>query len=288
MARAFFTNIVRLHGLPVSIVSDRDPLFTSNFWKDLFTMCGTKLNMSSAVHPESDGQSEAVNKIIAMYLRCMTGDRPRQWVRWLPWAEYCYNTSYHSALKTAPFQVVYGRAPPTLLDYSPASAHTSAVDSELQDRDLFLSDVCLRLLQAHEYAKRYYNAKHCDVKYTEGEWVWLRLHHCAAASMPGAAKGKLGPRYFGPYCITAIINEVAVRLALPSTARIHDVFHIGLLKKYEGPAPHDVSPLSPILHGQVIPSPQWRRQGYSWAFHGIPKNLAQKNLTIHVYTPGAH
>lgn len=88
VAAAFFSDIVRLHGVPTSIVSDRDPVFTSAFWHSLFDATGSKLHMSSAFHPQTDGQSEAVNKVIAMYLRCMVGDRPRSWVKWLAWAEY--------------------------------------------------------------------------------------------------------------------------------------------------------------------------------------------------------
>jgi transposase InsO family protein len=138
VARAFFADIVRLHGFPSSIVSDRDPVFTSHVWRDLFKLAGVKLRMSTTFHPQTDGQSEAVNKTIAMYLRCITGDRPRAWLEWLPWAEYCYNTSFHSALRTTPFQVVYGRAPPALVSYEPASARTAPVDELLQDRDAFL------------------------------------------------------------------------------------------------------------------------------------------------------
>jgi len=80
VARVFFAEVVRLHGIPASIVSDRDPVFTSAFWKALFAASGTKLLMSSAFHPQTDGQTEAVNKAIGMYLRCLTGDRPRQWL----------------------------------------------------------------------------------------------------------------------------------------------------------------------------------------------------------------
>jgi transposase InsO family protein len=76
VAQAFFDNIVRLHGVPSSIVSDRDPVFTSKFWAELFAMAGVKLQMSSAFHPQSDGQLEAVNKVITMYLHCLTGDWP--------------------------------------------------------------------------------------------------------------------------------------------------------------------------------------------------------------------
>jgi hypothetical protein len=255
VARAFFDDIVRLHGIPLSIVSDRDPVFTSNFWKDLFAMCGTSLRMSTAFHPQTDGQSEAVNKTIAMYLRCMTGDRPRQWVRWLPLAEFCYNSSFHSALKTTPFRVVYGRDPPALPDYEPGHSRTLAVDSELQDCDLFLSDVRSRLLQAQEYAKLHYDGHHRELHFAVGDWVWLRLHHRAANSLPGAAKGKLGPHYYGPYRISAKINEVAYRLELPPSARIHDVFHVSLLKTYDGPPPNAPQPLPPLLHGKVVPTP---------------------------------
>jgi transposase InsO family protein len=111
VARVFFMDIVRLHGFPESIVSDRDPVFTSNIWRELFKLAGVTLRLSTAFHPQTDGQSEAVNKSIAMYLRCITGDHPRAWLEWLPWAEYCYNTAFHSALRTTPFQVVYGRPP---------------------------------------------------------------------------------------------------------------------------------------------------------------------------------
>lgn len=118
VAKAFFTDIVRLHGFPASIVSDRDPVFTSNIWRDLFKQAGVQLRMSTAFHPQTDGQSEEANKVITMYLRCLTGDRPRAWLEWLPWAEYIYNTAYHSALQTSPFEVVYGRPPPSILPHS--------------------------------------------------------------------------------------------------------------------------------------------------------------------------
>ena len=112
-----------------------------------------------------------------MYLRCITGDRPRAWLDWLPWAEYCYNTAYHSALRTTPFQVVYGRPPPALLQYTEHSAQISTVDTLLQDRDTFLAEVRERLQQAQDYAKRYYDANHRDLTFNVGDWVWVRLLH---------------------------------------------------------------------------------------------------------------
>jgi hypothetical protein len=148
VAQAFFQDIVRLHGFLESIVSDRDPVFTGHVWRDLFKLAGVQLKMSFAFHPQTDGQSEVVNKTIAVYLRCLTGDRPRAWVDWLPWAEFCYNSSYHSALRTTSFHVVYGWPPPPLLSYQRGSARTQTVDHLLADRDTFLADVCSRLVQA--------------------------------------------------------------------------------------------------------------------------------------------
>lgn len=155
VAKAFFTSIVRLHGVLISIVSDRDVVFTSNFWKALFAASGTRLHMSTAFHPQSDGQAEAVNRVIAMYLRCLTGDRPRQWLEWLSWAEYCYNTSYHSALRDTPFRVVYGRDPPSFRDYIPGEIRNQAVERQIVDRDQFLHDMRARLLQAVQHYKHF-------------------------------------------------------------------------------------------------------------------------------------
>jgi len=104
VARAFFDTIVRLYGFPCSIVSDRDP--TSTLWEELFHLAGVKLLHSSAFHPQTDGQSEVTNHIIVMYLRCLAGDRLHSWLQWLPWAEYCFNTSFQSALRATPFEVV--------------------------------------------------------------------------------------------------------------------------------------------------------------------------------------
>ena len=119
VVQAFFADIVRLHGVPQSMVSDRDPVFTSTFWRELMRLMGTKLHMSSTFHPQSDGQMEAANRVIIMYLRYFTGDRPRQWLRWLPRADYIYNMAYQSLLRETPFRVEYGRDPPTICVYEP-------------------------------------------------------------------------------------------------------------------------------------------------------------------------
>ena len=148
VAQAFFADMVRLHGVPQSLVSDRDVVFTSTFWRALMRLMSTNLHMTTAFHPQSDGQTEAANRVIVMYLRCFTGDRPRQWVRWLPWAEYVYNTAYQTSLRDTPFRVVYGRDPPTIRSYEPGETRVPAVARKMADREEFLADVCYRLEQA--------------------------------------------------------------------------------------------------------------------------------------------
>jgi hypothetical protein len=168
VARAFFNGIVRLHGFPSSIVSDRDTVFTGNVWRDLFGLAGVKLRMSTTFHPQTNGQSEVVNKVIAMYLRCVTGDQSRSWVDWLSWTEYGYNTSFHTALRATPFEVVYERPPPPLLPYTVGSAKMEATDVILRNHDEMLAEVRQRLLQAQQLFKKYYDANHRDVELDVG------------------------------------------------------------------------------------------------------------------------
>jgi hypothetical protein len=212
--------------------------------------------MTTAFHPQSDGQSEAANRVIIMYLRCFTSDRPHQWLRWLPWAEYIYNTAYQTSLQDTPFRVVYGRDPPTLRSYEPGETRVAAVAKNMADRDEFLADVRYRLEQAQAVQKRHYDKLHRPVSYAVGDWVLLRLRHRPVASLPQAQKGKLKPRFFGPYRITELINEVAVRLDLPQRTRLHNVFHVGLLKKFVGDPPAAPPPLLAIHNGTTVPEPE--------------------------------
>jgi transposase InsO family protein len=175
VAHAFFTDIVRLHGVPQSIVSDRDPVFTSAFWQELMRLTGMKLYMSSAFHPQTDSQTEAANRVIVMYLRCFTSDRPRQWLRWLSWAEYTYNTAYQSPLRDTPFRVVYGWDPPTIRSYEPGETRVATVAQEMEECAAFLDDIRYRLEQAQAVQKRVYDQHHRPVSFQVGDWALLRL-----------------------------------------------------------------------------------------------------------------
>jgi hypothetical protein len=256
VARVFFFEIVWLHGIPSSIVSDRDPVFTSSFWRELFRLAGVKLQFTSTFHPQSDGQSEATNKIILMYLRCLTRDRPQNWLEWLPWAEFYYNSSYQQSLKTSPFEVVYGRPPPSIRSYEHGDARLPAVDKAMRDRDTFLAKVRDRLEQAQQHYKSIYDRSHRPVEFSPSQWVWLRLLHRPVASLHVQGCGKLGSKFFGPFQVLEHVGNVAYRLMLPVTARIHDVFHVGLMKAFHGTPPVQTPPLPPIEHGRVVVLPE--------------------------------
>jgi len=123
-------------------------------------------------------------------------------------------------------------------------------------RDEFLQDVRYRLEQAQTTQKRHYDKQHRAVSYKLGDWVLLRLRHRPVASLDVVATGKLKPRYFGPYRIVEVINDIAVRLELPPRARLHDVFHVGLLKPWVGAPPTTPPPLPVVHNGATVPEPE--------------------------------
>jgi transposase InsO family protein len=108
VAQILMDQVFKLHGMPNSIVSDRDPTFTSNFWQELFKLQGTQLHLSSAYYPQADGQMEVVNKCLETYMRCFAYEKQHQWAQWLPLAEWWYNTTYHTATRMTHFEAVYG------------------------------------------------------------------------------------------------------------------------------------------------------------------------------------
>ena len=109
----FVKEIVRLHGFSKSIVSDRDKVFRSHFWRKLFRLTNARLNYNTTYHPQTYGQTEVVNRGVENYLRCFCGEKSREWVRWLHVAEYWYNTTYQRSLGITLFQAVYDRTPPS-------------------------------------------------------------------------------------------------------------------------------------------------------------------------------
>uniref|UniRef100_A0A5B6Z003 Chromo domain-containing protein n=1 Tax=Davidia involucrata TaxID=16924 RepID=A0A5B6Z003_DAVIN len=169
-----------------------------------------------------------------MYLRCLTGDQSKEWVKWIPWIKYSYNTSYQSSIKTTPFNVVYGQSPPNLLSYVLHTTAVDAVDKALVERDALLQTVKQRLVEAQHRMKRVYDLRHRYEEFELGDWVYLRLQPYRQLSIKIRKNQKLSPKCYGPYKVIQKINTVAYKLELPSDSRVHPVFHISLLKKRVG------------------------------------------------------
>ena len=108
MAQAYVDCVFKLHGLPNVIVNDRDIMFTSQFWKELFKIQGVALHISTAYHLQTDGQTEVVNRCVETYLRCVAREQPKTWAKWLSLAEWWYNSTYHSTINLTPFKTLYG------------------------------------------------------------------------------------------------------------------------------------------------------------------------------------
>uniref|UniRef100_A0A0A9FY82 Integrase catalytic domain-containing protein n=1 Tax=Arundo donax TaxID=35708 RepID=A0A0A9FY82_ARUDO len=128
IANIFMDNVFKLHGLPKVMISDRDRVFTSDFWQEVFKTLKVTLRLSSAYHPQSDGQTERVNQCMESYLRCMAFSEPKRWSFWLPLAEWWYNTSFHTSLKLTPFQALYGFPPPMINEVAVPGPDSPAAD----------------------------------------------------------------------------------------------------------------------------------------------------------------
>lgn len=231
VAQKFLETVIKLHGFPQSIVSDRDAVFTSNFWQELFRLHGTQLRMSSSYHPQTDGQTEVVNRCLEGYLRCFAGNKPKGWSSWLPWAEYWYNTSYHTSTNTTPFEALYGIPPPVLATYLPGEAKTTTLDEAITKRNEVLSMLKDQLQVVQNKMKLRADEGRRDVVYQVGDYVYLKLQPYRQNSNVQRKNQKLSPRYFGPYKILEPIGPVAYRLDLPKESKIHSVFHVSFLKK---------------------------------------------------------
>jgi len=236
VASLFIDMVVKIHGVPRSLVSDRDPLFISRFWQELFKASGTHLRMSSVYHPQSDGQTVVLNRVVEQYLRAFVHRRPNRWGKVLPWIEWSHNTSWNAGTGTKPYEVTFGKKPFNFPEYITGSSNVEAVEHLLTDRDATFQPIRKKLLKAQEIMKRQADSKRHDTQHQIGDWVLLRLRPLrqTSAKGPQPTAGKLAKRFYGPFQVEDRIGPVAYKLKLPDSARIHPVFHCSKLKPFRG------------------------------------------------------
>ncbi|MCO5601551.1 hypothetical protein L7F22_055674 [Adiantum nelumboides] len=237
LARLFVAQIFRLHGMPETIVFDRDPRFTSLFLKAIWANIGTRLQFSSLFHPQTDGQSEIANSVVLDLLKSYISDQKTQWKRCLPLVEFAYNNTIHSSTGKAPFEIVEGvrKVPPFL------STKDKILEANQYTRDLDTDFAKVRetLQKSQERQKKAADLHRHDSKLKENDWVLLRFDKARLRQKKG--KEELSMRYYGPFQITEQINDISFRLRLPDTWKIHNVFHVNLWKTF-GDVPNDGEP----------------------------------------------
>lgn len=255
VAQLFFDNIVRLHGIPVTIVSDRDSKFTSHFWRTLWKHLGTRLLLSTAYHPQTDGQTERTNRTLQEYLRHYVNEKQEEWDQYLTAAEFTYNNTVHSSTKYTPFQLVYGvhpNTPLTLAAQLPELAVPAVKDFlQLLKDQWATARANLQAAQAAQQEQANKRRRQMP-KYQVGSLVMISTKHL---NLPGEELSrKFRQRWLGPVEVTGVgTNSVSV--ILPSelaTRRVHNTFNTSKVKPYLGPSPPIVLPPVPQVPEEEV------------------------------------
>nr|GEY81332.1 reverse transcriptase [Tanacetum cinerariifolium] len=213
VAQVFLNQVYKLHVLPESIV---------------------KLKLSTTYHPQTDGQTEVVNRILGCYLRCMCGEKPKEWVKWLSLTEFWYNTNYHTSTKTTPNEAVYCQTPHIHVPYILGDSRVEEVDRTLQAREKDIKVLKFHLKRSQDRMRNQANKHRTDIQFEDGDWVYLKLQPHRQVSIRHGQQHKLSPKYYGPFKVAERIGEVTYRLELLNSSRIYPVFHISQLKKCHG------------------------------------------------------
>ncbi|KAM2690392.1 hypothetical protein EV1_043581 [Malus domestica] len=245
LAELFITKIVKYHGIPVSILSDRDPRFTSKFWTTFQEALGTRLLYSTAYHPQTDGQSERTIQTLEDMLRSSVMQLGDDWHAKLDLMEFAYNNSYHSSIEMAPFEALYGKSCRTPLCWSEVGERVLVGPEIVEETTQNVQVIKSNLKVAQDRQKSLADRHATDRVYKVNDWVFLKLSPWKGVVRFGK-KGKLSPRYIGPYQITERVGEVAYRLELPSElSKVHNLFHVSMLRQYVADPSH-VIPVQPL------------------------------------------
>jgi hypothetical protein len=231
LAELYMSRIVCLHGVPKKIIPDLGTQFTSRFWKRLNESMDTKLNFSSAYHPQTDGQTERTNQVLEYMLRACALKHGRSWDKSLPYVEISYNNSYEASLKMAPFEALYGRKCRTPLYWNQTGESQVFGLEILQEVEKQVHIIRENLKIEKSRQKSYPDNRRRELIFEVGDFVYLKVSPMRGKKRFNV-KGKLSPRYIGPFKILERKGEVAYQLELPDNlSDVHDVFHVSQLKK---------------------------------------------------------
>ena len=232
VANLYFKEIVRLHGIPRSMVSDRDTKFLSHFWLTLWRKLGTLLKFSTSCHPQTDGQTEVTNRTLGTLLRVLVKKNIKGWDELLCHAEFAFNRTPSKATGLSPFQVVYGYNPRTPLDLVPISNPTKfswEADKRAKEIQDLHAKVRERIEKSNEQAKSYANKKRREAHFQPGDLVWI---HLRKERFPSKRKSKLMPRSDGPFEILERIGPNAYKVDLPGEYGVSATFNVADLSPY--------------------------------------------------------
>ncbi|GJT49439.1 putative reverse transcriptase domain-containing protein [Tanacetum coccineum] len=231
LARMYLKEVVTKHGIPVSIICDRDPRFASNFWRSLQKALGTSLDMSTAYHPQTDGQSERTIQTLEDMLRACVIDFGNGWVKHLPLVEFSYNNSYHASIKAAPFEALYGRKCRSPVCWAEVGQVQLTGPELVQETTERIIQIKQRIQTARDRQKSYADLKRKPMEFQVGDKVMLKVSPWKGVVRFGK-RGKLNPRYVGPFKVLKKVGAVAYKLELPQElSRVHNTFHVSNLKK---------------------------------------------------------